>query len=305
MKIIDVGSGVPVVLIPGVQGRWEWMRPAVDALAARCRVITFSLADEPTAEAACDPADVFSSYVQQVAEALHARNLERAVMCGISYGGLVAAGFAARHPARTSALVLASALPPSWRPDRRALFYLRAPRLLLPVFFVASLRLYREFVAASGGVFRAAPVATRHVVNVLTHPFSPRLMARRVQALPGGLERELSSITVPTLVVTGEAGLDRVVPVELTRRYHRIWPHAERAVLERTGHLGPVTRPDAFAHIVYAFAARACRHEHSPLPDAYAPAITNPQSPINNESPINDQQSAIARVTPAPGRRVG
>jgi hypothetical protein len=48
MKIIDRGGGTPVVVIPGIQGRWEWMKPAIDALAQRCRVITFSLADEPS-----------------------------------------------------------------------------------------------------------------------------------------------------------------------------------------------------------------------------------------------------------------
>ena len=31
--IVDKGHGTPIVLIPGVQGRWEWMRPTVDALA--------------------------------------------------------------------------------------------------------------------------------------------------------------------------------------------------------------------------------------------------------------------------------
>jgi hypothetical protein len=50
MTVVDRGNGVPVVLVPGIQGRWEWMAPAVDALASRCRVITFSLADEPSAQ---------------------------------------------------------------------------------------------------------------------------------------------------------------------------------------------------------------------------------------------------------------
>ena len=44
--IVDQGSGPPIVLSPGLQGRWEWMRPAVDALAKHYRVITFSLCDE-------------------------------------------------------------------------------------------------------------------------------------------------------------------------------------------------------------------------------------------------------------------
>ena len=32
--MIDVGNGPPLVLIPGMQGRWEWMQPTVNALAA-------------------------------------------------------------------------------------------------------------------------------------------------------------------------------------------------------------------------------------------------------------------------------
>jgi pimeloyl-ACP methyl ester carboxylesterase len=56
------------------------------------------------------------------------------------------------------------------------------------------------------------------------------------------------------LVVTGESALDRVVPVELTREYHRIWPHAMEVVLQRTGHLGLITKPEAFARMLSSFA---------------------------------------------------
>ena len=85
MNIIDLGSGTPVVLIPGIQGRWEWMRPAVDALSKQCRVITFSLADEPTSGASFDESAGVWSYVQQVSDVLDARGLREATICGISY----------------------------------------------------------------------------------------------------------------------------------------------------------------------------------------------------------------------------
>src|SRR4029077_16103657 len=45
MNIVDRGEGPPIVVIPGVQGRWEWMQTGIDALARYGRVITFSLAD--------------------------------------------------------------------------------------------------------------------------------------------------------------------------------------------------------------------------------------------------------------------
>jgi hypothetical protein len=46
MRIIDRGSGTPIVVVPGVQGRWEYFAPAVEALARSFRVITFSLCGE-------------------------------------------------------------------------------------------------------------------------------------------------------------------------------------------------------------------------------------------------------------------
>ena len=256
MNIIDVGTGTPVVLDPGIQGRWEWMRPAVDALSKQCRVITFSLADEPTSGASFDESAGVWSYVQQVNDVLDARGLRAATICGISYGGLIAAAFAARHTDRVSALILMSAIPPSWRPDRRAAFLMRAPMLLSPLFCVGSLRMCPEIFAARGTLPGVA-FAAQHVGHVLANMFSPRLMARRARLVAAlDVERELALVRCPTLVVTGESALDRVVPVALTRDYLRIWPHATEAVLERTGHLGTITRPDEFTRLVGQFAER-------------------------------------------------
>ncbi len=254
MKIVDAGQGAPVVLVPGIQGRWEWMTPAVDALSRRARVITFSLADEPTAAWSFDPASGFSRYVRQVMEALDMAHIGRAAVCGVSYGGLIAAAFAARHPERVGSLILDSAVPPTWRPDARVRFYLRAPRLLSPLFCVGSLRLFPEFVAASSGTMAAVASAIRHGANALRHPFSPGRMARRVRLLEGlDLRDELARVNIPTLVLTGEPSLDRVVPVEMTAEYLTMWPHARAGTLARTGHLGLITKPDLFAETVMAF----------------------------------------------------
>jgi pimeloyl-ACP methyl ester carboxylesterase len=180
MHIIDVGTGPPVVLIPGIQGRWEWMRPAVDVLSRYCRVITFSLADEPTSGARFDESAGIWSYVQQVSDVMDTAGLRTATICGISFGGLIAAAFAAHHGDKVLGLVLASAIPPSWRPDARAEFFLRAPRLLTPLFCVGSLRMCPEIFAAKG-TWSGAAFAAQHASTVLTNMFSPTLMARRAR----------------------------------------------------------------------------------------------------------------------------
>jgi len=256
MNIHDVGSGPPLVVVPGIQGRWEWMRPGVEALAERFRVVTFSLSDEPSSAGQFDERRGFYAYVDQVASVFTTLGLRDAIVCGMSYGGLIAASFAARHPELVSALVLLSALPPSWRVNDRARFYLRAPRLLFPLFALSSLRLTREMVAAHGGVGAGTAAAARHGWNVVTHPTSPARMARRVRLLEGlDLMNELQRLTVPTLVVTGEEELDYVVPPALTREYLRLWPHARSGVLSKTGHLGVITRPDELSRVLDAFLA--------------------------------------------------
>ena len=244
-----------MVVIPGIQGRWEWMTPGVDALARRCRVITYSLCDEPSCGGSFDEETGFDCYVEQVREALDQAGVERATICGLSYGGLIACAFAARYPERTRGLVLISALPPSWTPDARVRFYLRAPRLLMPMFMLASLRMYREIAAAHPGAWAGAREAVRHAWNVLTHMFSPSRMARRVHLLARARLGNLAAPRVPTLVITGDHALDRVVPVTATREYLQWLPDARTVVVERTGHLGFITRPDIFADVVAPFAA--------------------------------------------------
>ena len=73
------------------------------------------------------------------------------------------------------------------------------------------------------------------------------------------MQAEVARVHVPTLVVTGDPSLDRVVPVTLSHEYVRIWPHAQVATIANTGHLGLITRPDDFARIVVPFAENAAR----------------------------------------------
>jgi pimeloyl-ACP methyl ester carboxylesterase len=68
-------------------------------------------------------------------------------------------------------------------------------------------------------------------------------------------------IAAPTLVVTGESELDWVVPVSQTAGYARLIPGARHLVLERTGHLGTISRPATFAQAVARFVDDVARQE--------------------------------------------
>jgi pimeloyl-ACP methyl ester carboxylesterase len=252
--MIDSGKGIPIVLIPGLQGRWEWMRPAVDALAIKHRVISYSLCDERTSPFRFENERGFDNYVDQVARVLDRARLDRAVIAGVSYGGLIATEFAARHPDRVSSLVLASALHASWQPTALQRRYLSSPMLMSPLFVAtAPQRMRPEMAAALPSITSRLHFAATHGVRVLSAPTSPARMARRISLAQAHRFEDPRRIAAPALVVTGEPGLDRVVPVEVTKRYLDDLRSAEHVVLEQTGHLGLVTRPDAFARVLERF----------------------------------------------------
>jgi pimeloyl-ACP methyl ester carboxylesterase len=248
------GSGIPIVVIPGLQGRWEWMRPAVDALARQHRVITFSLCDERTSPFPCDPDRAFENYIAQVDLALDRAGVERAVIAGVSYGGLIAAEFAARHSERVMALVLASALHASWEPDPRQRRYLDAPLLMSPMFVAtAPGRMRPELKASLPSMAERIRFTAEHGARVLMAPTSPARMARRIVWAKTHHFADSRRVKAPALVVTGEPGLDRVVPVDVSRRYLNELEKAEHVVLTGTGHIGLVTRPEAFAGVLERF----------------------------------------------------
>ena len=64
----DFGSGPPLVLIPGLDGRREFVRPAADALARSFRVLALSLCGERASGVRFDPADRNSILVRRYVE---------------------------------------------------------------------------------------------------------------------------------------------------------------------------------------------------------------------------------------------
>jgi 3-oxoadipate enol-lactonase len=253
--IFDQGSGPVVAVVPGLQGRWEWMAPALRKLATRCRVISYSLSGDLGSSRAPDPAAGFDDYVRQLDEVLDAARVERATVCGISFGGFIALRYAARRRDRVGALVLASAPAPGWHPNPQQERWLERPWLSAPAFVATSpFRLWPEVRAAFPAVGSRLRFFARQGLRAAASPMIPGLMARRIrQAQDLDFGEDCARVAVPTLVVTGEENLDRVVPVSSTRTYADLIRDARYELMDHTGHIGVLTQPERFADLVSGF----------------------------------------------------
>lgn len=250
--MIIAGQGPTLLLIPGIQGRWEWARPTVHALSHHAQVVSYSLCGERNAVPPLAPR-TFDDLVRQALNALNRATLGPAVICGVSYGGLIALRLAARHPDRVRAVVLASPLNADFAPDARIRRWVRHPRLMAPAFLAGSPgRIVPELRAAHGASW--LPHAVGLLGRVVRAPHSPDRMAERIRLIESeDLVADCRAVRQPTLLVTGEPGLDRIVPAEASCRMLEWLPNARHVTLARTGHWGLVTRREAFAREVAHF----------------------------------------------------
>lgn len=256
--MFSAGSGPPLIVVPGIQGRWEWVRPTLDRLALGCRTISYSLCGDFGSGAPYDRLKGFEGYLEQL-DRIFDRAGGHAALLGISYGGFIALRYAATRPERVSALILASSPSPGWIPTAMQLAYINHPWIGAPGFVATSpMRLWPELRATFPSPVRRLAFLARHGLRVAVAPMNPGLMGARIR------EQQMidfcpdcSRIQAPTLIITGDPGLDRIVPVENTLRYLEMIPGARHARIPGTGHLGLVTKPDVFAGVVCSFLGRA------------------------------------------------
>jgi pimeloyl-ACP methyl ester carboxylesterase len=163
--------------------------------------------------------------------------------------------YAAVRPERTAALVIVSTPSPWWKPSPTQQRYITKPWASTPEFVATTWeRLGPEIKAACDSWSRRLTFCARHALRVVAAPALPAHMAERIRLRDDvDLSADCRCITAPTLVISGEPGLDRVVPVESTRRYAELIAGAKYVMIERTGHLGLVTRADRFAEIMCEF----------------------------------------------------
>ena len=253
--MFDEGQGPPLVVIPGLQGRWEWATPALRALSRRCRTISYSLCGDIGSRRRFDPALGFDNYVHQLEDVLDRAGVRQAAICGVSFGGLIALRYAATRPDRVSTLVLASAPGPGWRPNEQQARWISRPWWSTPAFVLSSpMRVWPEISAAIPDQRMRLGFLARQTLRCAAAPMIPSLMASRIRcSAPEDFQDDCGGVRSPTLVVTGEPDLDRVVPVSSTRGYVALIRRAEYVMLERTGHMGLLTRPSTFAEVVTDF----------------------------------------------------
>jgi len=213
------------------------------------------------------PGDPVVTQAEVVADYL--KDLDRPVLLGTSFGGLVSIRAASLVGNRLSGLVLIGAFARGTGLIPSALPFMKH---VLPVMQIAAAPLAPVTARVVGG--GRIDDAGRRMIVEDTRTIPARERARRLRAIfRTDLTPLLREIESPTLVIHGTA--DRLVPAHLAREMARDLPDTSYHEIENCGHLPYVTHADAVLGILQAFLDRVkpnLIHESADL--AGAPELT-------------------------------
>ena len=270
LRIVEVGSGEPILFVPGTAG----VGPSWGALLAELTGYRAILLDRP-GWGLSDPIDYSKHEYKRVAVdvlrgVLDSLGIERVPVVGASVGGNWALRFAEAEPARVSRVVMLGAGPLSDELEPPGFF-----KLLVTPIGAIIVRLPsnpKQIRSILGGLGHGPSLADGRIPDVYIDwrvgfdrlTSSMRNERRMVQSMvAGGRFRPgitcsadgLARSETPTMMVYGTA--DAPGTVDAWRRFTDRLPHGELLVLDDAGHLPWLDDPKKVASAIRRFLGAA------------------------------------------------
>lgn len=247
-----LGQGRPVVLIHGfTNAGWSWMNQIAALVFAGYSVVVpdlygHGLSDPATAETTVD------DLARDVIALLNHLAIERASVCGLSLGGMIAQTLALEQPRRVERLVVANSrasfndsatadLVAGWvEMFRQPGGPLKRFQATWPVMLNA---VYRQSSAGQATYATWCRLAERHSGSSLAN-VALGMRAFDVAGRLGTIER-------PTLVIAGEE--DKLFPPAIAREVSDAVPGAQFALITGAAHISSLDSAGAFNELLLDF----------------------------------------------------
>jgi pimeloyl-ACP methyl ester carboxylesterase len=245
------GSGPTVVLINGYSASaMAWPKAWTRELERRFRVITLDNRGSGWSRFADAPFTI-ADLAEDVTDVLDAAEVPRAVVLGLSMGGMIAQELALRRPDRVSGLALAATRPPM--PSFFAPSLASSWQLVRPPSKGETLdSYYRELwsSAAGPGFAEAHPQEIEELVaQTVERPTPKALLMYQLRAMSGwGHSERLRELAIPTVVIHGDA--DQFSALANGQALAELIPGARLIELAGVGHLLAHEAPEVLTQVL-------------------------------------------------------
>jgi pimeloyl-ACP methyl ester carboxylesterase len=250
------GEGPPLLLVPGLAGGSELLGSFARELARHYHVISFQLRGETDCFALRKRFGL-ADLVEDIREFADWFGLERPLVCGVSFGGVLALELGAAHPHFATAIAVQGV---GARFERGLMQ--RIASLVLSGYPLPS---NSPFVNQFFNLLFGGP-QSKPLFEFVTHQCwqtDQSVMAHRLRLVE---RRDLTTfaeqIMAPTCLLAGDR--DLLVSAKSVERLSACLPNCRGEVIEGCGHLAFATHPELVATKVHAFLASVLADARSP-----------------------------------------
>lgn len=257
---LDIGTGLPVILIHGFGGSmWQWEHQQ-HALSQHFRVLTLDLpgsglSDKPEIDYRPDQMlDFFLGFMDAV-------KIPQATLIGNSMGAGLAIGMALAHPTRVAKLVLIDGLPQHvmeklTSPSVRRALETRAPSWLVSfgnwLFGGLMIESVLKEIVHDPALLTPAVIERSNRNRQRPGMIKPIMSVRENLPLwESEFATRIGAVTHPTLVIWGEE--DRVFPIAVGEELHQAIKGSRFTRIPNAGHIPQWEQPDLVNQSLIAF----------------------------------------------------
>ena len=247
----DAGAKRRATLVHSVAMDRQFWLPVAERLAKDTAVLVFDTRGHGASDKPKGPYTV-EQFADDIADMLDHVGWDRTLIAGASMGGMVALAFAARHPARTSALGLIDTT--AWYGPEAAMNW--GGRANQAVDKGLASLIDFQTTRWFGDDFRAKnPDVVQHCIDIFLKNDVPAYVEACHMLGRADQRAALPSLKMPTAVVVGEE--DYAAPVAMAEALHKGIAGSRLTVLPKARHLTPLEVPDIIAAELDRLLARA------------------------------------------------
>jgi pimeloyl-ACP methyl ester carboxylesterase len=266
LHVFDEGSGPPLLLVHGFPLDHTMWAHTPPLLCNKFRVIApdlrgFGRSPWPNDELPQNRDDIannrvkftIADFADDLAELLSSLNISEPItLCGLSMGGYIAFQFWKRHREKMSRLILCDTRAQVDSEQAAAARFMTAEKVLTegPAFLIDAMipKLYCS--ASIENKIAAVEESKQTILRT-----DPRAIAAASVAMAHreDFTKQLSSITIPTLLICGEH--DSISPVTEMSEMAKDIPHSSFVKIANAGHMTPTEQPTAFAKAILNWAS--------------------------------------------------
>ena len=243
---LEAGAGAkgatPIIFLHGVGSDKRVWRRQIEHFGATRRAVAFDYPGYGESEIVGDATR--EDYAAAILAAMDTVGIERAHICGLSLGGVIAIAMHAAAPDRCTSLIIADSF--AVHPDGQGIHDRSVA--------ASQAMSMRELAVARAGVLlgsEATDGLLSEVIDTMAaiDPAAYRLGAQAVWL--ADQRSRASTINVPTLILVGEE--DGITPPQLSEELEQLIAGSTLVRIPKAGHLANAEQPQAFNSAIESF----------------------------------------------------